>query len=83
MSVAPRAGIVDFGTFTPSTPLKDGIQGEVPQPLSTEVGYVLSTEGWVSAFAAPATDIAMQIQRARVFIQTQRIMAQQILKAGL
>jgi len=49
MSVAPRAGIVEFGAFAPSTPLKDGIQGEVPQPLSAELGYILSTEGWVSA----------------------------------
>jgi hypothetical protein len=49
MPVAPHAGIVDFGTFTPSTLSKDGIQGEVPQPLSTEAGYVLSTDGWVPA----------------------------------
>ena len=47
MSVAPHAGVIDFGTFTPPTASLDGIQGEVPAPLSSEIGYVLSTEGWV------------------------------------
>jgi len=84
MSVAPRAGIVEFGAFAPSTPLKDGIQGEVPQPLSAELGYILSTEGWVSASSvASASGEDMQIKRASQFIQTQRIIAQQILRAGL
>lgn len=47
MSVAPHSGIIDFGTFTSPTPSKDGIQGEVPAPLAEELGYLLSTEGWV------------------------------------
>lgn len=47
MSVAPHAGIVDFGTFTPPGALAPGIQGEVPAPLVSEVGYILSTSGWV------------------------------------
>lgn len=47
MSVAPHAGIIDFGTFTPPTISQNGIQGEVPAPLVTEIGYFLSTSGWV------------------------------------
>jgi len=47
MSVAPHAGIVDFGTFTPPTTSVDGIQGEVPQPLAGQANYVLSANGWV------------------------------------
>lgn len=47
MSVAPHAGIVDFGTFTPPTSSVDGIQGEVPQPLAGQANYVLSANGWV------------------------------------
>jgi hypothetical protein len=49
MSIAPHAGIIDFGTFTPPTGGMDGVQGEVPAPLSSEVGYVLSTNGWIAA----------------------------------
>ena len=49
MSVAPHAGIVDFGTFTPPTLSVDGIQGEVPQPLAGQSNYVLSANGWVPA----------------------------------
>ena len=49
MSVAPHAGIIDFGTFTPPDAPKDGIQGEVPAPLVAEIGYILSTNGWVPA----------------------------------
>jgi hypothetical protein len=47
MSVAPHSGIVDFGTFTPPTISRDGIQGEVPAPLISEATYVLSATGWV------------------------------------
>ena len=49
MSIAPHAGIIDFGTFTPPTGGMDGVQGEVPAPLSSEAGYVLSTNGWIVA----------------------------------
>ena len=49
MSVAPHAGIVDFGTFTPPTVLKDGIQGEVPKPLIGQENYVLTADGWAFA----------------------------------
>jgi hypothetical protein len=48
MSVAPHAGIVDFGTFTPPTLTLDGIQGEVPQPLIGQENYVLTGNGWSS-----------------------------------
>ena len=48
MSVAPHAGIVDFGTFTPPTSSVDGIQGEVPQPLAGQQNYVLTANGWVA-----------------------------------
>ena len=48
MSVAPHAGVIDFGTFTPPTVSIDGIQGEVPAPLASQFGYFLSTEGWQS-----------------------------------
>ena len=47
MSVAPHAGIVDFGTFTSPTAGQDGIQGEVPQPLAGQQDYVLTASGWV------------------------------------
>lgn len=47
MTIAPHAGIIDFGTFTSPNPPNDGIQGEVPAPLAFEAGYILSTEGWV------------------------------------
>lgn len=47
MTVAPHSGIIDFGTFASPAPPKDGIQGEVPAPLAAEIGYILSTEGWV------------------------------------
>jgi len=46
MSVAPHAGIVDFGTFTPPSASVDGIQGEVPQPLAGQQAYVLTATGW-------------------------------------
>ena len=48
MSVAPHAGIVDFGTFTSPTSTVDGIQGEVPQPLAGQQNYVLTASGWVA-----------------------------------
>jgi len=48
MSVAPHAGIIDFGTFTPPTLTLDGIQGEVPQPLIGQENYVLTGNGWSS-----------------------------------
>ncbi len=54
MSVAPHAGVVDFGTFTPPTLSKDGIQGEVPQPLIGQENYVLTGNGWSSLGALGA-----------------------------
>jgi len=51
MSVAPHAGIIDFGTFTPPTLSLDGIQGEVPQPLIGQENYVLTGNGWSSLAA--------------------------------
>ena len=48
MSVAPHAGIVDFGTFTPPSASVDGIQGEVPKPLAGQETHILSASGWVS-----------------------------------
>lgn len=53
MSVAPNAGIIDFGTFTPPEGGQDGIQGQVPAPLLSEVGYVLTTNGWDQIEALP------------------------------
>jgi len=49
MSVAPHAGIIDFGTFTPPTDSRDGIQGEVPKPLIGQQNYVLTASGWAVA----------------------------------
>lgn len=46
MSVAPNSGIIDFSTFTPPSGGDDGIQGQVPAPLASEAGYVLTTSGW-------------------------------------
>ena len=47
MSVAPHAGIVDFGTFTSPSGVAAGIQGEVPAPLAAQAGYILATSGWI------------------------------------
>lgn len=47
MTVSPHSGIIDFGTFTSPVPPNDGIQGEVPAPLSAQNGYILSTSGWI------------------------------------
>lgn len=55
MSVAPHAGIVDFGTFTPPTALVNGIQGEVPQPLAGEESHILSASGWIPPAPASGT----------------------------
>jgi len=55
MSVAPHAGIVDFGTFTPPSASVDGIQGEVPQPLAGEELHILSASGWIPPSAATGT----------------------------
>jgi hypothetical protein len=48
MSVAPHAGVIDYGTFTPPTESLNGIQGEVPQPLIGQENYVLTGKGWSS-----------------------------------
>ena len=53
MSIAPHSGVVDFGTFTPSDILTDGVPGEVPAPLLTQIGYILSTNGWVPTGTGP------------------------------
>jgi hypothetical protein len=53
MSIAPHSGIIDFGTFTAPTGGQDGIQGEVPAPLSTEATYILSAQGWIPGSGGP------------------------------
>jgi len=53
MSVAPHAGIVDFGTFTSPSTTVDGIQGEVPQPLAGQQDYVLTANGFVPGGSIP------------------------------
>lgn len=80
MSVAPHAGIVDFGAFTPPGLLADGIQGAVPAPLVAEAGYVLSTTGWISAEGASGNSPISVINAATRLIQTQKIMAQMALR---
>ena len=55
MSVAPHAGIVDFGTFTPPSASVDGIQGEVPKPLAGQETHILSASGWVSGGGGSGT----------------------------
>ena len=54
MSVAPNSGIIDFSTFFPPSGGQDGIQGQVPAPLSSQVGYVLTTSGWAQIDALPS-----------------------------
>lgn len=54
MSVSPHSGIIDFGVFTPPDGSTNGIQGEVPAPLSTEVNYVLTATGWGQVDALPS-----------------------------
>jgi hypothetical protein len=46
MSIAPNAGVVDFGTFTAPTTTVNGVQGQVPQPLAGQGTYVLTASGW-------------------------------------
>ena len=58
MSIAPHAGIVDFGTFTPPSGGLDGIQGEVPAPLAAQAGMVLTTDGWAAASVKRTTTVA-------------------------
>lgn len=53
MSVAPHAGVIDFGTFISPSGGQDGVQGEVPAPLAVEAGYVLTTAGWGPVEALP------------------------------
>lgn len=48
MTIAPHSGIVDFGTFTPPAGGGDGIQGEVPAPLTGQETYVLTATGWAT-----------------------------------
>lgn len=55
MSVAPNAGLIDFGTFQSPIGGSDGLQGQVPAPLVAQAGYVLTTEGWAPAPAAVVT----------------------------
>ena len=55
MSVAPHAGIVDYGTFTPPSASVDGIQGEVPQPLAGQENYVLTASGWIPPASGSGT----------------------------
>ena len=55
MSVAPHAGIVDFGTFTPPSASVDGIQGEVPKPLAGEESHILSASGWIPPASGSGT----------------------------
>lgn len=60
MSVAPHSGIVDFGVFTSPTISVDGIQGETPAPLIAEIGYILSTSGWIPAGnSGTVTDVSV------------------------
>ena len=58
MSVAPHAGIVDFGTFTPPSASVDGIQGEVPQPLAGQQAYVLTATGWAPSGGGGGGDVS-------------------------
>ena len=62
MSVAPHAGIVDYGTFTPPSTSVDGIQGEVPQPLAGQQAYVLTASGWAAGGGGgTVTSVAMSV----------------------
>jgi hypothetical protein len=54
MTIAPHAGIIDFGTFTPPEVGKDGIQGEVPQPLIGQELYILTASGWSATIPSSA-----------------------------
>ena len=65
MSVAPHAGIVDFGTFTSPTATADGIQGEVPKPVIGQENYVLTGVGWAPSGGGggggTVTSVAMSV----------------------
>ena len=63
MSVAPHAGIIDFGTFTSPSTTVDGIQGEVPQPLAGQQDYVLTANGFVPGGSIPGLG-TMAVQNA-------------------
>jgi len=59
VSVAPHAGIVDFGTFTPPAGGLDGIQGEAPAPLAGQEAYVLTAAGWAPGGSGTVTSVAL------------------------
>ena len=61
MSIAPHYGIIDFGEFTPPSGGVDGIQGEVPAPLASEAGYILSTAGWIAPPAGTGTVTSIDV----------------------
>lgn len=55
MTIAPNAGIIDFGTFIAPEPGKDGIQGQVPAPLAGQDAYVLTASGWAAVGGGTGT----------------------------
>lgn len=63
MSVTPHAGIIDYGTFISPNGSIDGVQGEVPGPLASQAGYVMSTNGWVPSAGAGGSAYAIIYQQ--------------------
>ncbi len=47
-SVAPHAGIIDFGEYTPAVGSQPARQGLIPAPSPGEYGYIFTTAGWTN-----------------------------------
>ena len=45
-SVAPHAGIIDFGEYIPVSGGQPARPGSLPAPTEAEDGYVFTTDGW-------------------------------------
>jgi hypothetical protein len=45
-SVAPHAGIIDFGEYIPASEGQPARPGSIPAPSPEENGYLFTTSGW-------------------------------------
>jgi hypothetical protein len=56
-TVAPHAGIIDFGEYIPAVGGQPARPGSLPAPTPEQDGFVFTTEGWTdpAAVAAKAT----------------------------
>lgn len=53
-SVAPHAGIIDFGEYIPASGSQPARSGSIPAPTAEQTGYVFTTAGWTDPAAIAA-----------------------------